>query len=224
MADQRPEGEGVQELIRRLQEEGTEAGREEARKLLSDAREEADRIVSEAREEADRIRREAETAAERQQRAGDEALAKAHRDTVLCVKEALDSEFRRHLRRLVGRELADPETLRRIIVATCGRSVPEALQDHEMTLELPEQALSLEDLKQAPGHGEDTLGTLARDVAAELLNDGVTVEQACGDYIGLRIRLADEDVTIDLTDEAVTEVLYRHLIPRFRAILEGITR
>lgn len=224
MSDQRPEGEGVQDLIRRLQEEGSEAGREEARRLVEEARGEAQRIISDAREEADRIRREARDEAERERRAGDEALAQAYRDTVLCVKEALDDEFRHHLRKLIGRELADPETLRRIVVAVAGRSVPETLQDHEMSIELPRQALSLEDLKQAPGHGEDTLGTLARDVAAELLGEGLDVERACGDYIGLRIRFEGEDVAIDLTDEAVTEVLYRHLIPRFRAILEGIVR
>ncbi len=224
MADQQSEGEGVQDLIRRLQEEGTEAGREEARQLVEEARDQAERIVSEAREEANRIRSEAKEAAERERRAGDEALEKAYRDTVLCVKEALDDEFRRHLRRLVGRELADPETLRRIVVAVTRPSVPEELQDHEMTIELPQQALSLEDLKQEPGHGEDRLGTLARDVAADLLGEGVKVEHACGEYIGLRIRFEDDDVSIDLTDETIADALYRHLIPRFRAILDGITR
>lgn len=224
MADQQPQGEGVQALIRRLQEEGTEAGREEARQLVEEAREQAEGIVSDAGEEANRIRREAKEEAERERRGGDEALQKAYRDTVLCVKEALDDEFRRHLRRLVGRELADPETLRRIVVALSGRSVPEELQDREMALELPREAVSLEELKQSPGHGEDTLSTLARDVAAELLADGMTIEHACDDYIGLRIRIADEDVSIELTDEAVADALYRHLIPRFRAILDGITR
>jgi V/A-type H+-transporting ATPase subunit E len=217
-------GEGVQDLIRRLQEEGTEAGRQEAERLVSEARTEAERIRADARSEAERIRAEAREAADGERKAGREALERAYRDTLLCVKEALDAEFRRHLRKLVAHELGQRETLRDLIVAVARDAVPESYRDQERTLELPEKVLTLDDLRQSPEYGEDALGHLAHDIAAGMLGEGVRIERACEEYVGMRIRIEDADVVVELTDEAIAEVLYRHLIPRFRAILDGIVR
>ena len=217
-------GQGVQELIRRLQEEGTEAGRQEAQRVLDEAHAEARRLVDEARQEAERVRAEAREAAEQERKAGREALQQVYRDTLLCVKESLDGEFRRHLSGLVAHELSEPETLRRMIIAVAGDAVPEQYRDQAMTVHLPKQALSLEELRQAPAHGDDALAGLARDLAAGMLGEGVLLEEACGDCIGMRIRFEGEDVCVELTDEAIAEVLYRHLIPRFRAIVDGIIR
>ena len=36
--------------------------------------------------------------------------------------------------------------------------------------------------------------------------------------------MKDEDIVLDLTDEAVAGLLLLHLQPRFRAILEGIVK
>jgi V/A-type H+-transporting ATPase subunit E len=35
------------------------------------------------------------------------------------------------------------------------------------------------------------------------------------------VRVVGEDLEIDLTDEAVAQLLLKHLLPRYRAILEG---
>jgi hypothetical protein len=35
------------------------------------------------------------------------------------------------------------------------------------------------------------------------------------------VRLVDEDVQIDLTESAISELLLRHMLPRFRALLRG---
>ena len=39
---------------------------------------------------------------------------------------------------------------------------------------------------------------------------------------GIRVRLLDDDLEIDLTDEAIAELLLEHLQPRFRAVLTGM--
>jgi V/A-type H+/Na+-transporting ATPase subunit E len=38
---------------------------------------------------------------------------------------------------------------------------------------------------------------------------------------GIRARLVDDDMRIDLTESAITELLLRHMLPRFRALLRG---
>ena len=47
---------GVQELITRLRDQGVQAGKQEADRLVGEAREQADRMVAQAREETDRLR------------------------------------------------------------------------------------------------------------------------------------------------------------------------
>ena len=38
---------------------------------------------------------------------------------------------------------------------------------------------------------------------------------------GARVRLVGEDLEIDLTDDAVSQLLLKHLLPRYRAILQS---
>lgn len=70
-------------------------------------------------------------------------------------------------------------------------------------------------------------GTLTHFVLAtsrEMLEDGVEITAGGNHEAGIRIRLVEQDVEIDLTEKAVAALLLRHLLPRFRALLEGIVR
>ena len=48
---------------------------------------------------------------------------------------------------------------------------------------------------------------------------GVVVQLGDQRQNGLVIRVVDQKVEIDLTEETITELLSRHLLPRFRAIM-----
>ena len=47
------------------------------------------------------------------------------------------------------------------------------------------------------------------------------IKAAESDTPGLRIKLKDKDLEIDLTDNAIANVLLRYLLPRYRAIVAG---
>jgi V/A-type H+-transporting ATPase subunit E len=38
---------------------------------------------------------------------------------------------------------------------------------------------------------------------------------------GIRVRLKDEELELDLSDRAIADLLLEHLQPRFRAVMEG---
>ena len=63
---------------------------------------------------------------------------------------------------------------------------------------------------------------LVSAVAGELFSSGVTVESGGRGETGTHVLLRDGQVRVDLSEKALTEVLLRHLQPRFRAILEGL--
>jgi V/A-type H+-transporting ATPase subunit E len=55
-----------------------------------------------------------------------------------------------------------------------------------------------------------------------MLKDGVTIAaEPNRKRTGMRVQIAGEDVEIDLSDAAVSDLLAQHLLPRFRDLLEG---
>jgi V/A-type H+/Na+-transporting ATPase subunit E len=54
-----------------------------------------------------------------------------------------------------------------------------------------------------------------------LLRDGMSFGVADDGEAGIRVRLIDDDVQIDFTESALSGLLLRHMLPRFRALLRG---
>jgi len=220
-----PTSSGVQALIDRLRDEGVEAGEKEAGRIVAEARERATRILEEARAEAKAERESARAEIEAERKAAQEALTIAARDTVLDLQGEMGRHFAARIRRLVGRELRDPEFLRRLILEVAGRTRPEGGDKERMEILLPQEVVGVEDLRRRPE--EVTEGTLTHFVLAtsrEMLKEGVEIRAGADHEAGIRIRLLDQDVEIDLTEKAIAALLLRHLLPRFRALLEGIVR
>lgn len=216
---------GVQALIDRLRDEGVEAGRKEAERIVAEAHERAAQIVEEARAEAKAQRTQAAAEIEAERKAAQEALSIAARDTVLDLRGEMSQRFAAQIRRLVGRELRDPEFLQRLILEVAGRALPEGRDKARMEILLPSEVIGVEELRRRPEEVEH--GTLTDFVLAtsrELLEDGIEITSSTEHEAGIRFRLVEQDVEIDLTEKAVAALLLRHLLPRFRALLEGIVR
>ena len=59
-------------------------------------------------------------------------------------------------------------------------------------------------------------------LAGEMLREGVTVGIADDDTPGVTVKMVDEDVEISFNEKTIAEFLLRHLLPRFRAMMDGI--
>jgi V/A-type H+-transporting ATPase subunit E len=223
-----PASSGVEELIRRLREEGVAQGQAEAEKRVQDAQAQANRILKQAEDEAQALRQQARQEAETFNRAGQEALQVAFRDTVLSLKNWLLRRFSDDVERLVSAEMSDREFLQRLILEVAGQVRERHGLDQEagaMDILIPEEAVEVEELRRHPE--ELRAGTLSHFVlarAGSLLREGVALEVTPETRPGIRIRLVDRDVEIDLTDASVAALLLQHLQPRFRAFLEGMVR
>jgi V/A-type H+/Na+-transporting ATPase subunit E len=57
-------------------------------------------------------------------------------------------------------------------------------------------------------------------LTGEMLREGVTFGVGEDIQAGVRVRLVDHDVEIDLSDEALAGFLARFLVPRFRQIMD----
>lgn len=219
-------GAGVQALIERLKSEGVAAGKSEGDAILARAKEKAEAIVAEAQKKADTLVAEARAEAAREKSATEDGLKVAARDLVLSLRNELGDRIQQEAGRLVGISLSDESFLKRLILAMAGNARENAsLRDDEpMEIVLPEKIVTFEELKQSPEAVEP--GTLTHFVialAGQALRDGVTFTTAPG-FDGIKVKLTDRDVTIDLTEEAIAVLLKKHLQPRLRAVMEGVLR
>jgi V/A-type H+-transporting ATPase subunit E len=57
-----------------------------------------------------------------------------------------------------------------------------------------------------------------------MLRQGVSFGVAKDNQGGLKVRLVDRDVVLDLSDRAVADAILEHLQTRFRALLEGVVK
>lgn len=216
---------GVNELLARLREDGVAAGRKDAQDLVDQARAEAAKIREHASKEAQAIKDAAYKECEARRKAGEDALEAAIRDAILELKVQMTKRFRADVRRLVSTQMSDPEFLRELILELAGRASSQTRAKSSVELLLPEKALGAADLKDDANHLETgSLTDFVRGVAGDLVRNGVTFSPSSDFAAGARIYLEDDDVMIDLSDEAVSTMLSQHLQPRFRAILEGIVK
>jgi V/A-type H+-transporting ATPase subunit E len=216
---------GIEDLIARLRQEGTDAGRAEAEQIVARAQAQARDMLDSARAEADGLREAARKDADRLRRTGEEALQAAMRDTVLDLKGRLATRFADDVRGTIGGLMRDDDVLRRMILALAARTRDAAGLDDADTLEviLPREVLGLDDLRRRPeALHEGTLTHFVAAVAGDILRDGVTFRAAEDGQDGIRVKMADSGVTVDLTDRSVADLLLRHLNPRFRALLDGV--
>ena len=218
---------GVEALIERLREQGVDAGRAEADKIVVEARRRAAQIIHEAETQAAELVESARQETRMLQTGGEEALRIAMRDTVLRLKGELTGRFSAEVRRLIAVAMDQESFLKQLILAVAGRAREEAGVDsgEAVQIQLPRALVGLEELRRNPLElREGSLSHFVLSLAGNVLAEGVTFGVTGDDARGICLYLKDKDVTIDLTDEKVAALLLQHLQPRFRAILEGTVK
>lgn len=215
------ESSGVEDLIGRLREQGVEAGKAQADELMEQTRLRAEQRLDDARRQADAILQKAREEASQTKRAGEEAVQLAVRDAMLRLKSEMVEQFADRVRRLVTKELDDSDFLKQMILEISRRSAPPVGQLAKLLL--PEDVVGLEQLRRDPEEvKEGTLSHFVATVTKDMLREGLEIGTRDDQVAGIRIRLQEEDIEIELTDQAIADLLLRHLVPRFRAIMEGI--
>jgi V/A-type H+-transporting ATPase subunit E len=223
-ADTEATSSGVEALIERLRQQGVEAGRAARDEFIGEAEREGETIIKNAREKAAAIVAEAHQESERLQASGEDALRVAMRDTVLRMRETLRKRLEGQVRSLVAKQLVDEEFLRRLIVEVAGKARDNSQADQAEHVEvlLPPEVIGLEDLQRRPEELESKLSQFAKQIASATWRDGVIIDTLEPGSRGIRIRLKDEELELDLSDRAIADLLLEHLQPRFRAVMEGL--
>jgi len=212
---------GVQELLEKLRKQGVNSGRVEGDKILAEARAQVEAIIAKANKEADAIVVKAKKDADFIENAGKDSLEMAARNTVLELKSYLLEKFSSKVRDTISAELANENLLQKMIVEVAGRAGISTESDLEVVL--PQSVVGVQDLRDHPDKLQNgTLLYFVAEQARDVLKEGVTFSVGDKSQTGVTFRLKDKDIQVDLDENAVSDMLLRHLQPRFRALLEGI--
>jgi len=218
---------GVESLIQRLRDQGVSAGQERAESIVLDAQKRAQWIIEEAELEAEQLLDKAKNQSDTLRTSSEDALKLATRDALLKLRDTLLGSFSKEVKRVVGQKMEQDAFLERLILQLAGK-VREQLDlenKENVSIFLPNNAVGVAELKNNPE--EMNVGTLTHytaSIAADMLREGVLV-QVSGDVSkGLSVRLEDDDMVVDFTEETISALLLEHLQPRFRTLLQGIVK
>jgi len=220
MANDTKQSSGVQELIDRLHQEGVAQGQSEADALLKEARKQSMTLLDNAQREAEEILARARTESAGIVENGNQALRLASRDVLLKLREAFHDEFESRVRRLVGPTLQDDKFLQQLILEIARRATPKD-SSRQLQVLLPAEKVTAEELagevaEMRPG----TLSHFVLGLAADVLREGLSFGVSDDPSPGVLVRIVQDDVQVELTDETISALLLQYLAPRFRAILE----
>lgn len=216
---------GIDDLVARLRQDGVEKGQQEAEQIIAAAHAEAERIRAEALQSAEDSLASNREIIARESRAAQEALKVAYRDLVLDMKSHLLERLADDVGQRVGKLIDEPAILERMIVEAvhkiCGSlQVPEG---ETLEVILPPQAMGMDAIRRDPASAaQGQIAELAFALQGQLLRNGVTFSGGNENQRGISLHLVNEQITVDATEESITELLLTYLQPRFRAILDGI--
>lgn len=215
--EEEPEVGGVQRLIDRIREEAVGEGRAEATALVEAAKAEAAAILERAERERDELQRKAHREIEVEKQASRAAVHTAARDVILGLKSEVVASFEAHVHRLVSDTLRDPELMQTLVLVIAGRVAEEVTVGKE--IEVVVSALLDEHAPDEPMPAVVRDGILG--ISHDMLREGVELRTSPKVSAGAKIQLVGEHIEIDLSEDAITEMLLAYLTPRFRWILEG---
>lgn len=184
--------EEFQALLDRINREYLLQAEAEKEKILSQAKAEAESLVAAAKAEADRVRVQAENEAENARTRAEAAARQAARDIVLGLRE----ELARRLDRAVGE--ASSAALTPELMADVVKSMAAANGADQVTV--------LTGVRDAEALRQILCGTLRssfRQAPEVFPNRNI--------HAGMQVAFQGADMYVDLTDEAVCELLRAHL-------------
>ncbi|MEH6616350.1 MAG: V-type ATP synthase subunit E family protein [Porticoccus sp.] len=215
--DQIETSTGVEALIAKLRDDGIKQGQEEAARLVYEAQKRADWILNQAQEEAQKLHSDAEKNAEALRSGTLNALHQAARDTALNLQDELLSNFGSEIQRLVSETIQTPGVLQHLLQSL----VVQACRNAGVKLEGDVEILFPETSENEID--KDELNTLVLEVSHEMFSQGVELTLGRHKQHGLRLRLKDQGMDIDLSENSLSDLLLEHLQPKFRDLLQGVS-
>ncbi len=197
----------VKKICDLLKKETIDPARKEAEEIVARAQEKAALLISEAKKEVEGLHADARDFEERQKNIFQAALNAACKQTIEILKESIEEKlFNKELASVFGKNIKEPVLLARLIEA-----VTTALEKDGINADL-----SVYIPAAVPARDVNTL--LGEKILARLREKSVLLSNIEG---GVEVKLHKDNITIDVSDVALRELVSRYIRKDFREMLFG---
>jgi V/A-type H+-transporting ATPase subunit E len=192
----------IQKICDSLRKETLEPAKQEAREVIENAHIQAETIVNEAKAKADQMIQDATKAIEEKQKVCASSLQLACRQAVELLKQKIEKElFDKTLSECVVKESKDPKVINEIIHSFI-RSMEEKDVEEEFVVTIPKSITPRE-----------INALLGKEILEKLHKNSVSL----GDFLGgVMIQLKERQITVDMTDASIRELIARYIRSDFR--------
>ena len=198
----------IQKICDALRRETLEPAQQEAREIVENAHSQASEIVQDAKHKASKMIKEAEKEIEERRKVLQSSLQLACRQGIEELKQKIEEQlFDRELCDLVVREMGDPKTVAHIINAFLQMAEQKGIED-DFTAVIPKSI--------TPRQISSLLGAQALE---RLKNHGIHIGDFAG---GAQIRLKGRQISIDISDRALREIIALYIRRDFRDLIFNI--
>ena len=197
----------VKKICEALRKETLEPAKQEAEEILAHAHAEAARIIEGARKAAEDLHAEVRAALERQKNVFNASLAHACKQALESLKQQIEERFfNRELKNLIARKTQDPQLIAELVRAVV-RAIDKEGIDADLSAYVP---------AAVPADAINAL--LGKEVLDRLREKSVLIGSMDG---GASVKLHNENITIDITDEALRELVASYARKDFREMFFG---
>lgn len=194
----------VAAFARQLRQDGVDAAKAEAERILAEARSQAGEIRRQAREAADAAHAEARAGIEKERRRFAIEIGMVARDTMLKTRQEIEGVVMRLLRAKIGSALATEEIVRTAIVELIRNPAPENAWEI--------------------GFGPRIGRALVEAVVSDLFKGreaAIALVEEFGSA-GLTFRAADGAEVLELSEESVAAAFRQMLSPELKQLIDSL--
>lgn len=195
----------IEEICDVLRKQTIEPAKQQASEIIENAKTEAEAIKEKAQKEAKELISLAVKESEQKKKLCASSIHSASKQVIDRLKQDIEEHFfKTNLKELVVKELEKPDVIAKIITAVIHAIEKEGINS-DLSAYVPKQV------------GADRVSLLlASDVLSKLKEKKVLEKEFSG---GAKVKLLDKEITLDISDEALSELIAEYVRKDFREMI-----
>lgn len=196
----------VKKICEMVRHQTLEPAMEEAERIVSEARVKEEQILEKAQQKVQKMQRDAEKEIERRRILFEATMQQGARQTVETVKQQIEELLLGLLGKMLTSKLSEPQILASLITALVNAIEKEGIEgDLSVLIPAVVPARTINEL-------------LAKQILEKLKEKSVLVGPMKG---GVELKLHKERITVEMTDEALQEMIGSYIRKDLREFLFG---
>lgn len=195
----------IQKICDQLRRETLEPAEVEAQKIIDEAKKRGEEIKAEAERQSDQIIKHARAQVEQERNVFQSTLQQAAKQSIEALRQKIEQKFfNEELQNLLEKQLADPK-----IVAELVNGIVKAIDKEGLNTDIKvviPQLVSPENINSL----------LVEGVRKRLKGGSLEIGNFAG---GVQVKLVGKKMTIDLSDQAVKELIAEYVQESYRKLM-----